>query len=323
MSALLKNHDDIATIHLHRKMTFSNQWLTNSCLTYSKPALWLVVLVLFSGVFAAAQDVRLTYNKTTILIGEPIEMKIEASLGAGQTSDLFSLDTLPHFEILDRSKIDTGRDGASLFLRQTVLLTSWDSGSWNLPSAIRSGQVAQQVNVAVGYTSPWDSKAPYHDIKGIIPVKNPGRSNWWWYLIGAVVLIALFLLFFPAGKKEKTENEIDSGAYKKALAALEKLQKENLATSNPKQYYTELINIFRSYLRGARGIQSFSKTTDDLSVQLQSLKLPQTSYTPLVQTLRLSDLVKFAAYRPLNNETSDAFETLKKSITTIEQGHAV
>lgn len=280
------------------------------------------LLLLFPALLHA-QDVRLSYDKTAILIGEPIQMKIEASLGAGQSSDLFSLDTLPHFEVLDRSKIDTGRDGASLYLKQTVVLTSWDSGSWTLPSAIRNGVPLQPVAIEVGYTKPWDVRQPYHDIKGIVPVKNPGRSNWWWYLIGAAVLVALFLLFFPAGKKEKDESGRDSGAYKKALEQLEKLQKVNPSAKGEKQYYTDLINIFRTYLRGAKGIQSFSKTTDDLSVQLQSLKMPPTDYNKLVQSLRLSDLVKFAAYKPTAAATDDAFETVKKSITLIEQGNAV
>jgi hypothetical protein len=274
-------------------------------------------------IFLHAQDVRLSFDKTAILIGEPIQMKIEASLGAGQTSDLFSLDTLPHFEILDRSKIDTGRDGASLFLKQSVVLTSWDSGTWKLPSAIRGGRVTQSLNIEIGYTSPWDPKQPYHDIKGIVPVQAPGRSNWWWYLVGAAVLVAFFLLFFPPGKKEKSETTLDSGAYKKAMQQLEKLQKENGASSNPKQYYTELINIFRTYLKGSKGIQSFSKTTDDLSVQLQSLKMPQADFNTLVQTLRLSDLVKFAAYKPDGAMNVEAFDTIKKSITTIEQGNAI
>jgi hypothetical protein len=273
--------------------------------------------------FLSAQEVRLSFDKRTILLGEPIKMTIEAVLGTGQNSDLFSLDTLPHFEVLDQSRIDTSMEAGSLRLKQVVVITSWDSGSWQLPGIIRDGKPFQPVDIEVGYTSPWDPKQPYHDIKGIAPVKNPGRSSWWWYVIGLAVLIALFLLFFPEGKKDKRATELDSNAYKKAMQALDKLQKERTDTANAKQYYTELINIFRTYLKGAKGIQSFTKTTDDLSIQLQALKIPQTEYNNLVQTLRLSDLVKFAQYHPDGKTNTGAFQTIKESINIIEPRNAV
>lgn len=279
-----------------------------------------LLLFLFSAVLHA-QDVRFSFDKKAILIGEPIQMQVEAALGAGQRSDLFSLDTLPHFEVLDRSKIDTVREGAGLLLKQTVVITSWDSGSWQLPSLIRAGFASGPVTIEVGYTSPWDPKQPYHDIKGIIPVKDPGRSTWWWYVVGLAVVVALFVLFFPPGKGEKDANALDTGAYKKAVAALDRLQKN--APSDAKVYYTELVNVFRTYLKGAKGIQSFSKTTGDLSVQLQSQKLPPADYNTLVQTLRLSDLVKFAEYKPDAPATGQAFETVKKTITILEHGNAV
>lgn len=272
------------------------------------------------------QDVRFSFDKQKILLGDPIQMKIETLLGTSENrvhlDSIFSPDSLPHFEVLNRGKIDTSRTADGVYLKQIVTITSWDSGSWTLPTVNRSGKSLQPITIEVSYTSPWDPKQPYHDIKGIIPVKDPGRATWWWYLIGVIVLLALFLLFFPPGKKDKPEILLDSGAYKKAMEQLEKLQKENLAATNVKQFYTELVNIFRTYLKGAKGIQSFSKTTDDLSVQVQRLKLPQMQFSSLVQTLRLSDLVKFAQYGPEASASNEAFAVIKESITVIE-GHAV
>lgn len=270
-----------------------------------------------------AQEVRFSFDKKTILLGEPLKMTIDAVIGTGQNGDLFSIDTLPHFEVLDQGKIDTSMADGALRLKQVVTITSWDSGTWQLPAVIRNGQAEQPVNIEVTYTSPWDPKQPYHDIKGIVPVEKPGRSTWWWYVIGLAVLIALFLLFFPEGKKDKNAVQLDTKAYTKAMQALEKLQKDGTVNVNVKQYYTELINIFRTYLKSGKGIQSFSKTTDDLSIQLQSLKMPQADYTNLVQTLRLSDLVKFAQYKPEGQINIDSFNTIKESINTIEGRHAV
>jgi len=270
-----------------------------------------------------AQEVRFSFDKKTILLGEPLKMTIDAVIGSGQNGDLFSIDTLPHFEVLDQGKIDTSMADGALRLKQVVTITSWDSGTWQLPAIIRNGLAEQPVSIEVTYTSPWNPKQPYHDIKGIVPVNKPSRSTWWWYVIGLAVLIALFLLFFPEGKKDKNAVQLDTKAYTKAMQALEKLQKDGTVNVNVKQYYTELINIFRAYLKGGKGIQSFSKTTDDLSIQLQSLKMQQAEYTNLVQTLRLSDLVKFAQYRPEGQINTDSFNTIKESINTIEGRHAV
>lgn len=283
----------------------------------------LLFCLLLIANFLPAQEVKFSFDKTNILLGEPIKMTIDAVIGAGQNSDLFSIDTLPHFEVLNQGKIDTSMESGGLRLKQLVVITSWDSGSWQLPATIRNGQATQPVTIEVRYTSPWDPRQPYHDIKGIAPVKAPGRSTWWWYVIGLAVLIALFLLFFPEEKKEKGTVKLDSNAYKKAMQALENLEKQEVASSNPKLYYTELINIFKTYLKGAKGMQSFSKTTDDLSIQLQSLKMPQADYTNLVQRLRLSDLVKFAQYIPDRQVNVDALHTIKESINTIEGRNAV
>jgi hypothetical protein len=268
-----------------------------------------------------AQVINLSYDKQRILLGEQVAVSVKAFADRGRALADFPLDTLPHLEILEASKIDTTVVGETVQLSQTLTVTSWDSGRWNLPTVITAGVPSKPVALEVGYTSPWDPNQPYHDIKGIVPVENPGRTTWWWYLVALAVLAVLFLLFFPAGKKEKKEVELDINAYRKALQELEKLEKERGVDA--KGFHTELINIFRAYLKGAKGIQSFSRTTDDLSIQLQEQKLPQAQYTGLVQTLRLSDLVKFAAYRPAEEQNREALHTIKQSITTIEQHHAV
>lgn len=268
-----------------------------------------------------AQVINLSYDKKQILLGEQIGVGVKVFVDKGVTLDNFPLDTLPHFEVLQSSKIDTTVVGTALQLTQNLLITSWDSGRWSLPTVIAGGRPAKPVAIDVLYTSPWNPAQPYHDIKGIVPVKAPVRVTWWWYLIGLAVLTALFLLFFPKGKKEKQETELDKAAYQKAMAQLQKLEKQTAADA--KVFYTDLINIFRTYLKSAKGIQSFSKTTDDLSIQLQTQKLPAAEYNSLLQSLRLSDLVKFAAYQPDERMNNESLNIIKQSITTIEHRNAV
>lgn len=269
----------------------------------------------------SAQEIRLAYNKQQILLGEQLQVKATTLVNRGQSAAFFSIDSLPHLEVLESFPIDSTDVGDKIGLTQLLTVTSWDSGRWKVPVVLLNGVPQKTVTLDVVYSSPWNGAQPYHDIKGIVPVAHPGKSSWWWYIIGLAVLIALFLLFFPADKKEKA-TELDQKAYKKAMQQLEKLQQKG--SGNAKEYHTELVNIFRGYLKGARGIHSFTKTTDDLSIQLQTLKLPSEAYTQLVQALRLSDLVKFARYQPEGQLNQQTFNTIQQSITTIEHHpHAV
>lgn len=259
-------------------------------------------------------------DKTTILIGEPLQLTLKATFSKPHVPVFFSLDSLPHFEILAQSKIDTQTTGDQTILKQTVSLTSWDSGRWAIPAFALSGvkgTVTKPVVINVTFT-PMQPNQDYHDIKDIIEVEKPPRTTWYWYVIGAVLLLLLMLLLFPKKKKEgTTETVLKESAYKTALTELTALNtKTNL---DDKVYFTELIQIFRTYLEHGKGIHSFQQTTDDLSRQLQTLPLPSADFKKLVHTLQLSDFVKFAQYKTASGEREQAWDEIRKNIMAIEQ----
>lgn len=276
-----------------------------------KARILTVVVFLISLAAQSQSAVSATVDRKAILIGEKIQLTLEATLPPS-INEWFTLDTFPHFEILERSAIDTTQSIAGRRLRQTITLTSWDSGSWAIPSLVLSRFKTRPVAVVVGH-SPMDYSQPYHDIKDIISVQKPRRSNWYWYLVGIAVLIALFLLFFPPkNKEEKTVPDV--AVYPESLRRLDALD----PSAEPKLFYTELVQVFRNYLQRRKGIASFAQTTDDLSVQLKKLKLPEDVYTPLVQALRMSDAVKFAKYRPSVEENKQAVGMVRRAIQIIE-----
>ena len=52
----------------------------------------------------------------------------------------FQLDSLPHFEFLNKQKIDTTNTGTGTVLSQVIRITSFDSGHWVIPS-LYSGKI--------------------------------------------------------------------------------------------------------------------------------------------------------------------------------------
>lgn len=274
----------------------------------------LLLSILACCLAAGAQNASV--DKQKILLGEQFHLELKG-LYPESRIDWPVLDSLDHFEILDRSSIDTQRSVSGVQLTQSFTLTSFDSGRWQIPPMQLGLARTAAINIDVVFSSPFDPSQPYHDVKEIIEVQPPIASKWYWYLVFALLLVALFLLFFPRGrKKEKREFVSDEGAYRSAMKGLDRLKSRE--QPDAKEFYTELVDIFRTYLQRRRNIQSFSKTTDDLSVQISALNIPRDEYQELVQTLRLSDMAKFARFQPPSSENAAAVEIIRQNIMTIE-----
>jgi hypothetical protein len=278
---------------------------------------FFILALFFSGVaFSQSPSVSATLDKQKILIGEQVHLYVKALIKKNHPAAWFTIDSLPHFEILQRSKVDSQPTSEGLFLQQTITLTSWDSGRWLIPALTLGKVKTKPLVMDVGYT-PMPPGKPYNDVHEILEVQKPIASNWYWYLLGIAVLIALFLLFFPP-KEEKSVEQPPAppeDAFKVAMSRIQKLNAEEEA----KYFYTELIDTFREYLEKRKGIQSFSKTTDDLAVQMRQLELPLEQYTQLVQVLRMSDMVKFAKFQPQRYDKEQALKVVGVNIVAIEK----
>jgi hypothetical protein len=281
----------------------------------------LLLLVLCLSVSAIAQRVVATADKQKIIIGEQFHLRLQANFNKGEPLDFFQVDTIPRFDILDRSGIDTSKFNDGVALVQNLTVTSWDSGKIQIAPFALGRYQTKPLAITVAYSPhPFDTTQPYHDIHDIMEVKRPSENTWYWYLIGLLILILLFLLFFPKGKpRAKGEFVSDEGAYKKALRRLDALQKKQSA--DDKVFYTELVQVFREYLHRRKNIYSFSKTTEDLSRQLETLDLDGGQYQHLVQTLMVSDFVKYAKYQASDEERRSSLQSIRESIVSIEQAH--
>jgi hypothetical protein len=284
-----------------------------------------LILTAFISLSVMAQDggttIRATIDRSKILIGEPIQLRLEADIPENQPIRFFQLDSIPHFEFLSIDKIDTVNTSSGTVLSQQIRITSFDSGHWVIPSFILFGKTGTDtLPIDVGYT-PFDTTQPYHDIKDIIEVKPPEEKEkfeWWLYVIPAIVVILLLIIILSRKKKKPVVKlaEPPPDPYKVAMEGLQKLKGEK---NDAKLYYTKLVDIFRYYVSEKKGIHSLQQTSDDLIVQLQSLNMPKSQYERLAQALRMSDFVKFAKFVPTPTDDQNSFDTIKQLIDYIEQ----
>ena len=280
-----------------------------------------LLFVSFLSITASAQRVVAKTDKAKILIGEQFNLRLQANFNSGEPLDFFEVDSIPRFEIINRSRIDTSKFNEGVALIQNLTVTSWDSGKIQIAPFVLGRYKTKSLAIDIAYSPhPFDTTQPYHDIHDIMEAKRPIENTWYWYLIGLLILILLFLLFFPKAKpRAKGEFVSDEGAYKKALKKLDALQKKPI-TDN-KVFFTELIKIFREYLHKRKNIYSFSKTTEDLSVQIENLNLDRDLYQRLVQTLLVSDFVKYAKYQTSDEERRHSLESIKEGVGAIENTH--
>jgi len=262
-------------------------------------------------------SIKSTLNKNRILIGEPFQLTVESRIPGGAIVKPVRIDTIAHFEFLEKPVIDTTRNGKEVNIKGVYTLTSFDSGHWVIPSFSLSSAIKTDTLPVDVVFSEFNPEQDYHDIKDIIEVEqDKKKQKWWLYIIGSVLALALVLFLLRKTKKPiPAVLKAAETAHEEAMRELAKLK----ASSPPsKEFYSRLIDIFKLYVFRKKGILSLQKTTDDLVVQLRDLQLSKDIFDRLAQSLRLGDFVKFAKYIPSREDDHSAFESMKSGIDEIE-----
>src|SRR5580765_928113 len=161
-----------------------------------------VLVIMLMAPCAFSQDgfsAKASVDKNSILIGEPIQFSLEVHAPAGSNINWFQMDSIPHFDIIDRGSIDSFISGDQKILRQKLVITSFDSGSLFIPQfMLESGErklTTDSIAVEVGY-SVFDPKKDYHDIKDIINIENPYVKYLIWLISGITLVSLVALMYF-------------------------------------------------------------------------------------------------------------------------------
>lgn len=294
--------------------------------------LFLAVFFLMLANLLQAQEVRVkaTANKDHILVGEPVLLQLEAESQADASFEWFNLDSIPHFEFIDKGKIDTLPGSMGKMFHQALTVTSYDSGSQVFPQmAITLNNrrfVTDSIKIEVSYSAA-DPNQPYHDIREIVevPEMEPLYVN---YIIAVLTIIAIVALVLLLRKKGKVVPDYQPNGgqqlspFEKAVTALTSMAREYTYNDGRfKQYCIQLNDIFRNYCReekiGASPDSNNSVLVTDLKPRMLNDDLVK-----LAQALRLVDAVKFAKYRPAEAEYEQVYQVIRTTIDKIhEQVH--
>ena len=300
-------------------------------------SLFVIIVYLFGVQAAMAQApvIKTSVDKTHILIGEQLNLNVEATFPSGKYSVtwLNIPDSADHIEVVTRGKIDTLENNGTINFKQTIALTSFDSGQQTIPSFVINfdplqddttlNKFTDSVKINVGY-SPLDSTKTFHDIKPILDVKY----EWplWYYFAAAdallllVVIILLLIKLFK--KKKKPEGIFNSklSPHDEAIKLLSDLQSQQLLVKGEaKLYHVRLTEIFKRYLSRKINTDVSNLTSSEMLMKLDELRLNKGTVSIMANNLRLSDAVKFAKYQPPIADSEDALLNTKNAIEKLEE----
>ena len=292
-----------------------------------------ILCIILAGALLGSRSVKAqsvivdaTIDSLQILIGQQAKIKLQVTLDADMRA-IFPLypDTLVRgVEVLDVAKCDTQllNNGQRAVLTQEYTVTSFDSALYYLPpmevmvdnKPYHSKALALKV-----YSIPVDTLHPEQFFGPKTVMKAPFAWEDWYVAIAAALLFTPFLLALiylvkrirdnkPIIRKVKVEPKLPP--HQQAMNEIERIKSEKIwQKGQPKEYYTELTDTLRQYIKDRFGFNAMEMTSteiiDKFSTEIID-KLLETNDKEALSDLRVlfqtADLVKFAKHSPMMNE---------------------
>ena len=308
----------------------------------------LIFLLTFSlspALYAQNVEAFSSIDSSSIMIGDQVTMEIGIGIPKGFSVDWPTFaDTLTNnIEILKTNKVDTLLETDKLTLKQRILITSFDSGFFEIPSitfhfkhegdTTRFTTNTNKLFLQV-YTPVVDTSQAFKVIKGPVSEPYTFREALPWILLGLAIVVVLILFIWYLRKRKKNQpvfTRKPKPLPPPHITAIKKLEELRLAKiwqqGRMKLYYTQLTDITREYMEGRYHFDALEMTTDEILEALKERTANKEVVSKLGASLQLSDLVKFAKAQPtaLENDLSLSHcidfvnETKEVILTPIEE----
>jgi hypothetical protein len=273
-------------------------------------------------------QVKATVDKQSILIGEPIHLMLEATVAGNGPLTWPALDSIPHFEYVEKHQVDSVISSGLRSYRQYLTVTSFDSGTWSIPRLPfvigKRTSFTDSIPVRIGYTK-IDPSKDYHDIKDIIEIPNL-FARWFGWIVAGLALVSVALVVWLVRKKKILQVLVSRpppprlSPYEEAIAQLDELTNKQMVENGAvKTFYSRLGEILRVYLYRRTGIASLSETSEELIGQIRRLSLRQQQFADLAEALRMGDFVKFAKYKPGLTDSDTHYRAIRGAIEELDR----
>jgi len=293
------------------------------------------ILAGFTFLLSHAQPVlKTSIDKSEILIGDQFKLKVE--LGGIEEGDKINLpiipDSIQHFEIINRSKIDSIYSNSRLNgVSQTFTFTSFDSGKWVLPSfwvninPLKDDTTYNFFTDSVPVTVSFSVSDTTSQLKDIKPIREADTFNPIWYWVGAgvllVTLVVFLIWFYRYWKRNKVNLPFTSkvSPYDEAMKELAGLKGYDLTLPEEiRKLHIKLGDILKRYLSRRQNTSYLNKTTSDMLILLNDQGPGKELLGKAASSMRCSDAVKFAQYLPPVTESEECLVAVKEVINNLQ-----
>lgn len=284
----------------------------------SKIKIIILLLCVFSGVKAQV-SVKQEIDSMQMFIGEQVHLTLSVTMKQGQTAVFPKVKPghylTPGVEVLDMADGDTVKqDNDMVTLSRRYTLTSFDDTLYYLPpltievdgKPYKSKNLALKVMTVDVDTLHKDQFFPPKDVQD-----NPFQwSDWspvFWLSVLMLVLCLLGVYLYMRLRDNKpiiAQIRIIKKMlpHQKAMKEIERIKADRMTTSeNPKEYYTQLTDTLRTYLKERFGFNAMEMTSSEIITRLRQ-EDDKEKLSELDELFETADLVKFAKYSTQINE---------------------
>ena len=262
----------------------------------------------------AQEIVRASLDSTAILIGDQVGLHLRISNATDIQNPSVNLDPLKEvaeIEIVSESNWDTLDIMGNRVLQKDLVLTSFDSGYYFVPSLIinykKTGRSVSMPTSRLALsvrTLPVDGpEVELAPIKGIVhePIKLVDILPYLIAILALVGGIAAYLAYKKRQAKIETPPPppVILPAHEIAFKKLDKLKSDKLWQQGKiKEYQSSLTYIVREYLENRFEIQALEQTSDQILRDLKRSDIEENHRKQLREMFTMADLVKFAKAEP-------------------------
>jgi hypothetical protein len=292
--------------------------------------------------YASAQEysAKAKLDSAHILIGDYLNVQLEVTAPKGKTvfipqlNDKLLEEAEAPFDWIANSKFDTIVKDDYYIVKQTITITSFDSGSYAFPSIPvfnLDSQIVAQTNPLFFEVSTIavDTTAAIKDIKGISKIPFTFHELWLYVkeyalfivsgLLGIGLIVYVVWRYIKKKQAQKPAPVVKPKPKIKphitALKELEKLRQRKLwEQGKTKEYYTELVDIVRIYINDQWDIEAMEMVTTEIMDALKITEIHGEVLKKLHQSFSIADLVKFAKYTPLPTDHDLSFKNCKEFV---------
>ncbi|MDD4777535.1 MAG: hypothetical protein PHV53_04505 [Fermentimonas sp.] len=301
------------------------------------PGVMLTALFLLSVLPVAAQraSAHATIQPTEIMIGEQALINVKVITPKDKTISfpVYESEIVPGVEVIAMLPPDTLIENNVMTLNFKYVVTSFDSTLYHVPfipifdgtdtifsnsfglkvtsPELSDSTLAYLEKINSGATDSIDfEQLQLHDIKPVQKAPFVWTDFLWilWLVLGIAFILALIGLVIYLILKKKRKGYVFKPpvvlpAHVRALNELDKLKAEKIwQQGREKEFYSKLTDILRHYIYEREGINAMEMTSGEILNEVRKLQEVDSVYDNLKQILSTSDLVKFAKYKPFQDE---------------------